>query len=356
MKVYGNGVSVVGDLHLSDIYRGSHLNYLSNCFYVIAKLVSMTREQKPACLILSGDVVGMYDRLIKRREVLCHVINAFKELNSICPVFAVRGNHDSGDFPEFSFLEGIGLIKTASSTDGVIDFFPDESFEVPEARFHLVDFGHEHDALDIIEGTTNIVVAHNSFTISGQTTWYDNSGGIELNSLTNWVGVDMVISGHIHNPSPMEIATSMANGEMCVLFYPGCPTRPTKDLAKYDFTHYVTFSYNATEGYTDWTAHPIPLLPKDEVFSKEALESAKTDRELDALDFDEMTQEQQDLVLDEERRESLKRIISDVVASNVTTSDPLLLISKYPNISERVRDICTKYYQDAVLAKNAKAH
>lgn len=352
MNVYGNGIATIGDLHESDIYKGSHINYLKNCFTVNAKILNKVEEMKPSALVLLGDVVGMNDRLIKRREVLCHLCNFFKQLNAICPVFAIRGNHDSGAFPEFSFLEGLGYIKTANTTDGFIDYYPDESFEVPEARFHLVDFGYEKEPLKLADGdVSNIVLAHNNFIVTGQTTWYSKADGIELNSLTNWCGVDMVVSGHIHNPSPMEVVTTMVDGSTCSLFYPGCPTRPTKDLAKYDHVHFTTFTYNEEGQYTDWNALPFELEPAEEVFRKEALESSKTDEE---LDMEDMTDEQVAVVLEGERRENLKKLINEVVTSNITTSDPIKQIEIYPNVSDNVKAICKRYFNEAVLAKNAK--
>ena len=349
MKIYGKEGLIFADLHISDSYVGKHKNYLANCFDVLGRILTTCRKEKPKYVIFLGDLVGMKDKVIKRREVLLQLCTFFRELNAITNnnVFSVKGNHDMGEFTEFDYFSGMGLIKTSKEIGGYLDIYISEEATEPEIRYHLVDYGSERNQLDVLKNgdTSNIVLAHNNFTIADLTNWYNTHDGIELGSLTNFNGVLMVISGHIHNPSPMEIGTVMQDGQNCSLFYLGCPTRPTTDQGKYDHVYYARFTYNEEECYTDWKAEEFELSPVEDIFYDDSLFVNGDDGE------DEPTEAE---VMEEERRENLHVLIKEMTQSRMVTGDPFVQVDLFPYASDSAKAMCKKYIQMATDSINSK--
>ena len=339
-KVVGDRVLIIGDLHFSDVYTGRHKNYLLNCFTVLADIRDTVYARKPAAVVFLGDIVGQNEGNVKSREVLSKLCQFFTDIGKVSKVFCVRGNHDfNGSFPEFQFLNGLGLFETASSCDGYFDYFGDESQEVPEVRFHLVDYGAESRTLNISgEGTTNIVLAHNNFTIQGLTNWYNSKGGIELSGMTNFGGVYMVISGHIHNPSPQIVQTQMISGGACSLFYPGCPTRPTFDSGIYENCWYLEFNYSKESNETTYDAIPFRLTSISDTF-------------YDADEFvEERTEEE---IYEMERTQALHEVLLNIVNSRMSTGDLISQVYAIPNAKEEAKRLAASYLQ---MALDNKAH
>ena len=337
-KVVGNNILIFGDIHFSDIYSGRHKNYLENCFYILAMIEKMVKEKKPCAVFLLGDLVGVTEGNIREREVLNMFCKWLKRLNEVCPVYVVRGNHDfKGSFPEFQFLADQGFIITSTDCDGYVDYFGTEDAEEPEVRFHLVDYGRETRELNIKGGnTTDIVLAHNNFTIQGLTVWYAEHDGIELAMQQNFDGVYMVISGHIHNPSPEIIATDMVSGSTCNLFYPGCPTRPSFEKNLYTSAWVVEFSYDSDSATTNYNAIPMELRPLEEVFF------------LDDSYVEDKTEEE---IAEIERTEALKDVLDDIIKCRMTSGDLVAQVMMIPNASDEAKQVAANYLQMALDTK-----
>lgn len=339
-KVVGSGILIVGDIHFSDVYSGKHKDYLRNCFTVLGKIRDKVNEMKPAALVILGDIVGVTEGNVRNRETLYQLCTFFQDIRKVCKIYCVRGNHDfNGAFPEFQFLASLGIFETSASCDGYFDYFGTESQEVPEVRFHIMDYGSEHNELNIAaEPTVNIVLAHNNFTIQGLTTWYNAKGGIELGTMSNLRGVYMVISGHIHNPSPQLIMTSMVSGDDCLLFYPGCPTRPSQDQ-RYDNCWYVEFNYDKSSNTTSYQATPFALEPaKDIFYDDEDFIEDKTEEELAEI----------------ERKEALKELLDDIMASRITTGDLVGQVRAVAGASDEAKEIAIGYLQAAIDSRVSK--
>lgn len=334
-SVVGNGVLIVGDLHISDrAVVGKHKNYLKSCFECLASIRDRVKETKPSALVILGDLVGTSERNIRSREVLSMFCKFFKDINKYCPVYCVRGNHDSGDFPEFQFLAELGLFETAVSCDGFFDYYGTEEQKergIPEVRFHLVDYGLERKELNLKGGnTTDIVLAHNNFTIHGVTNWYQDHDGIELSTLDNFHGVYMVVSGHIHYPSPEIVATEMQSGGQCCLFYAGCPTRPAE---RYKSCWFVEFKYSTEEGCTNYDAVEFPLTSVEETF-------------YDNEDFiEDMTEEQ---LAEMERTEALKDVLDEIMTCRISNGDLISQVNNIPNASDAAKQVASHYLQLAL--------
>ena len=328
-KVVGNSVMVVGDLHFSDVFTGKHIAYLENCFWVLGKITKKLEEKKPSALVLAGDIIGWTETNIRDRQVFAMFCKILRDWNRICPVYAVRGNHDMKGYPDFQFLAEFGLIITSAACDGYFDYFATEDSEIPEVRFHLVDYKDEGKILNLrTDGCSNIVLGHNNFTINGITTWYNDHDGIELGMMQNFSGVDMVISGHIHNPSPEIYAAQMPNGDSCMLFYVGCPTRPIREQNMYESCWYVFIEYNGED--TDINTEEFKLKPADEIFYK-------------MEDFiDEKTEDE---IAEELRQEALKDVLGDLLKYRMNTGSPIEQVERIPNATAEAKAIAIDYLQ-----------
>ncbi len=333
--VHGGKMLIIGDLHLSDYFKGKHKNYLQNCYDVMEELDKIVEERKPSAIILLGDLVGWTKPNIVSREVLSKFCKYFIKWGTYGPLFAVKGNHDLQGYPDFMLFSDLNLIITSTDCDGYFDFYGNENDTVPSVRFHIVDYKDEHRKLAIADGSTsNVVLGHNNYTIAGKTTWYIGGDGVELGHLENFADVDMVISGHIHNPSPDFCETSMLNGKTCTLYYPGCPTRPIYEKNNmYDSTKVVEVEFNQSSGLTEFNMIDVPLKDVEEVF------------DLTGIDNGEKTQDE----IDEElRKTALSDVLSDLVKYRMNQTDPISQIANIPNASEEAKKIATDYLQTAM--------
>lgn len=328
-EVVGSNVMVIGDLHFSDIYTGKHRSYLENCFWCLGQITKKIEEKQPCALILAGDIVGWSETNVRDRQVFAMFCKILRDWNRICPVYAVRGNHDMKGYPDFQFLSEFGLIITSAMCDGYFDYYADVDAKIPEVRFHLVDYKTEDKVLNLhTGGASNIVVAHNNFTIDGCTTWYSEHDGIELSMLQSFTGVDMVISGHIHDPSPEIYAATMSNGESCMLFYPGCPMRPIKTSNIYESCWYVFIHYNGTQ--TDIGTEEFKLRPVEEVF-------------YDVETF--VDEKSEDEVAEQIRKEALKDVLDDLLKYRINQGDPIEQVLRIPNATDAAKQMAADYLQ-----------
>ena len=318
-------VFVVGDLHLSDVYEGKHKDYWGNCLSIMEDLCKRVAEIEPSVIVLLGDIIGCNETNIRSRENLSRVLNYFRIMDSYAPIVAVRGNHDIAGYPDFKLLTDLGLVSR-------VDHFDYYHGNDPQVRFHLVDYGDEARALDLWQGenVSNVVFGHQDYMIDGVTTWYPQmKGGVELTTLQNYCGVDLVISGHIHTPSEGIVTTSMPDGSECSLFYTGCPTRPTKE-GGYTQVWYMTFAYDDTSAQVDFDFIPVELPPCEEIFYEdETMLNEKTQAEID----------------EEVRKEALKEVLSDVMEYRLLQGDYLAQIDKIPNASEEAKVMAKNYVQ-----------
>ena len=333
--VRGGKILIIGDLHLSDYFKGRHKNYLQNCYDVMEKLDKIVADSKPSAIVLLGDLVGWTKPNIISREVLSNFCKYFIKWNTYGTIFSVRGNHDTQGYPDFRLFSDLNLIVTSEKCDGHFDFYGNESDTEPSVRFHIVDYKEEHSPLAIAGGDiSNVVLGHNNYTIAGQTTWYSGGEGVELGHLENFADIDMVISGHIHNPSPDFCETTMLNGKNCTLYYPGCPTRPVYEKNNmYDSVKVVEVVYNPSISMTDFNTIDVVLKPAEEVFETGGIDDAeKTQLEID----------------EEMRKASLSDILSDLVKYRMNQTDPISQIANIPNASGDAKRIATDYLQMAM--------
>ncbi len=330
-RIHGGRVAVIGDLHISDrAVVGRHKNYLANCFSILSQIENMAKDPAIRVLIIAGDIIGTVERNLKSREVLALVCKSFKKIKEEygTTLVCVRGNHDcDGDYPDFSFLESLGYFETATTLGGYFDFYGKADAEIPEIRFHLVDYGKEHEPLNVLQGSGNIVIAHNDFQIPGVTTWYKSKDGVILSSLDNFKGVDFVISGHIHQPSPRIFATQLACDSNAVvqLFYVGSPTRPAET---YENCWIFEFNYKEESDETDFELKEWKLKPIEEIMNTE----------------DSMITEETVVDAEEEmRKQNLREVLKEISESNMSTGNICDQIMNIPNATQKAKELAVSY-------------
>lgn len=250
-------VLVVGDLHLSDKTYGRHRDYWKNCIDVCTRITNMLKEQKITHLVLAGDLIGLKVKLIKERVNLALVISILDQWNALTGgnVYAIAGNHDSDGFKtDFDFFVMLHKVKRV------------KYFDVDSLRVHLFDYGKEKEVPELRKGenVSNVAVMHNTFTIEGKTDWMRYVHGFELSGLKNLKGIEVVVAGDYHVPSPSIMDTSIDDVPIS-LIYPGCPTRPTWTNNMWDFCWGIVFDVDGESVNMDMLK--IKLRPFTEIFN-----------------------------------------------------------------------------------------
>lgn len=325
-SVYGGKVLIFGDLHLSCVYEGQHRDYTMECYKNMDNIVRKTKENKASAVFLLGDVIGVNERNIRDRQFLLRVSLFLKTLNELTGynVYSVKGNHDKGDFSDFDFFLGMGLLK---NPDYVDYFGAEDSLEV---RFHFVNYGEEERELNMNreEGYSNVILGHADYLIDGVTNWYQHKGGVTLSRLTNFAGADLVISGHIHNPSDEIMTTTIGGKDTIGLFYTGSPARTAE---RFDDCWYWEFHFDGES--TQYNAELFGLEPADTVFyPKEDF--------INEGDIDEEERLKQS--------ESLTNIVKEIMEGRMTSGDLFAQVRAVPGASDKVKNIACQYLQSAI--------
>lgn len=333
-SIFGGKIHIYGDLHISCVYEGQHKDYTLECYKNMDNILNKVKKERPSAVILLGDVIGVNERNIRDRQFLMRVFLFFKSINRYTNgnVFAVKGNHDIGDFSDFDFFVGVGLLKNPD----YIDYYgcSEEEYkngnkDALEVRFHFVNYGEENRKLNMKddEGYSNVVLGHNDYVIDGVTNWYQHKGGVNLARLENFAGVELVISGHIHNPSD-EILTTTIKGEYPIgLFYTGSPARTAE---RYNDCWYLVFEFDGES--TKYDALLFGLEEADVVFyPKEQLYSEDSDgAEL------------------ERQSESLTNIVKEIMEGRMTNGDLFTQVMLVPGASDEVKEIACSYLRKAI--------
>lgn len=327
-EIHGGEVLIFGDLHFSDVYTGKHKDYLSNCCTILNQLEAIVKERKPSACVLLGDLVGWNETNIKSREVFAMFCGVWRRISDMCTIYAVRGNHDMRGYPDFNFLMDLGLIQVPNH----LDYYSKDGKHL--ARFHMVGYGCEHNPLDYApEGVSNVVLGHNNYTISGCTTWYADHDGIEVNTLSNYCGIELIVSGHIHAPSPELYATTMPDGSNCCLFYLGCPTRPQRET--YDACWYMGFyeSVEDKECVVDYETYFWELAKCSEIYYE---------------DEEFINEKTEDELAESIRKENLANVLQDIIKYRMYSGDPREQIKNIPDAKpEAIKTACE--YLDIVM-------
>lgn len=335
-NIFGGKVLIFGDLHLSCVYEGQHRDYTMECYKNMDNIVRKVKENKASAVFFLGDVIGVNERNIRDRQFLLRVSLFFKTINELTGgnVYSVKGNHDKGDFSDFDFLVGMNLIKNPDYVDyhrcRESEYIEGDT-DTLEVRFHFVNYGEETRELKMSdeEGSSNVILGHADYLIEGVTNWYQHKGGVNLSRLGNFKGADLLVSGHIHNPSDEVLSTNIGE-ETISLFYTGSPARTAE---RFDDCWYLTFEYSEKDGSTSYEADLFGLDKAEVVFyPKEDF--------INDEDFDE------EQMLRES--ESLTSIVKEIMEGRMTGGNLFNQIKAVPGASDEVKEIACKYLQQAI--------
>lgn len=320
---------VIGDLHLSDSYTGKHINYAEDCIEVLTELTKIIKDNHVTVIGLLGDIFGVRnaERTLKTREMLIFVWSTFAEWNRLTNnrVYTVRGNHDSGaKMGDFDASLSLGYLKHTKS----LTFW--------KTRIHFVDYGKIKEPIDSIDGTgsTNIVLAHDDIYLPGKTSWFFASDDfVDASTLHNLYGVDMLIDGHIHSPSP-EYTDFYIDDAPCTLFYPGCPLRPRKETSIWDLVNLPLLDIDSESDVCNVTMIPMKLKKWSDIFANT----------VDEFDVTEDVSGDESLDID-----ALRSIIDEIGQFRFDgQNDPISQLQRYAGIAPDVKDLAVKYIEAAM--------
>ena len=215
-------IGFIGDLHLSDRVTGRHKDYYANCMEVLNKITEAIEAEKLTHLFLAGDIFGTHEHTLKTMEARSAIFEKIAKWNTLLngELYSIRGNHDSAaKTTDFDLLVATHLLKTTPETGYVY-------VDIGGYRVHMIDYGNDNAKVVIDETRGNLALMHSYLRIPGKVDLMNIKQAINLDSLVNLKGIDLVIGGHYHTPSPGYLTTQI-EGKDISLMYIGCPTRPS---------------------------------------------------------------------------------------------------------------------------------
>lgn len=276
-------VLFIGDLHVSDVYQGSHVDYLQNCFEVLESIDAKIQEIQPTHIVLTGDIVGVDVKVFRLLDTQLWFHHLLLRWNRITNnnVYSNKGNHDFDKrTTSFDYFVAIGSIKHV------------DHFDADYLRVHLLDYGDHSKDIVLTEDGADVAVTHTNIQIAGKTTHFRSDDAVELSTMKNLKGVQYVIGGHIHQPTFQPLDTTI-EGEKITLIYPGNPTRVKREPGIWDNVYLPTFT--VTEEKVKLDLHVVELKPAAELFlkPKEGAPDAEDvdvahDEEKSSFDFEEL--------------------------------------------------------------------
>lgn len=213
-------IGVIGDLHIDDRQVSRYDNYMDCCVAVCESITNIIIHEKLTHLILLGDIVGASRKhVFASNEARLWFFQILSQWNTLLNgnVYSICGNHDKGSFTtDFDLALGANLLKHP------------EDLLLGGYKFHFIDYGDDTKAINVDNTRCNVVLMHSYLKIEGKTSFipYGIKNLVELSDLKNLKGCQLVLAGHLHNPSCVLYETSIEESPIS-LFYPGCPMRPT---------------------------------------------------------------------------------------------------------------------------------
>lgn len=335
LTVKGNKIGFFGDTHIEDVYRGEHVNYQENCYWVMNKRLEIVRNEEFDLYVDTGDFIGVRNNIsrLEDRVMLRRTAQFLEDLK--IPRVINTGNHDlfgNDHNNDYLLLSSLGYFYTpdqiADDNGNIVRLvsdFNDEDGNPYEIYIHFVKYGDEYKKLNPIKDAVNVAVTHNDFRI-GALSYTQNPEAIDLIDHEPFFGMDIIVNGHIHNPSSRETFKTR-NGMDCTFINLGCMTRPKKS-ENYDKVFYVNVGIrpNAVTGEPEpyFSEKLIQLKPADEIFVKRTGAEAITQTIKNDLEEDGLSE-----VLD---------VLRDFNWSGVSMSDRVEALNVEPEIKEIIQE------------------
>lgn len=307
---------VIGDMHFSDVFKGSHLNYKESSYKLMERVREILKEEKADGVLFLGDFIGVSEKNIRSRQYFLDVVKFLQGLNEEYDgnVYSLLGNHDIGSYAvtDMELLGELGLYKNP------------KFFDISSTRFHLVNFGQEDGVLEK-SPQSNVIFAHNEFKLNVEDTMFSKDA-IFLGDQLNWEGADLLIVGHIHTPSPEFEVGRVGSGTISML-YTGAPSRVSERI---DDCWYVVFE-KQDDGHVDYEVKRFGLWPIEEEFIE-----VKT-RDEKELEKEKKLQEM-----------SLRKIIGELQQSKLLTGSLMGQIDLFPSVSDETKELAKVYLEKSI--------
>lgn len=262
-------IIVYGDIHLSSKNYGGHNDYAKECLDCFKKITQICEEYKATHLIGLGDFTyGRFTTLEFRAAVEAELIRQSELVNG--NRFEVKGNHDTASYgmTEYEYYIGKGLLKES------------QTLNIGNARIHMIDSGKSSSyKLSILEGGTNIALAHDYYRFS-DTTSANFGKSIELDTKEDWFGLDYLICGHVHSQMAFSGTINKGDkGHRLIVHYPGALSRPSYREGHMDEIGQLGLITIEDSGNVRYSIIEVELPSLEESFNESVKEDNKRKKE-----------------------------------------------------------------------------
>lgn len=278
-------VGVYGDIHLSSKNYGAHRDYPSESLKYFRSITEITQNKQLTHLIGCGDF--SFGRFHSKE----YILEVEKELQKQFELvhgnrYELKGNHDEAGYgmTERDFYISKGLLKESTN------------LTIGNVNITMVDYGkHTEIQPNIIdnESSFNIMIVHDFFKFKD--TQVANFGkAIELDSLTNWFGLDYMVCGHVHKI--MEFTGNIIKDNMVhqlTVKYLGCMCRPAYREGYIDNHGEVLIFTIFDDGTLDVSIENVELLSIEESFNLEEKQkkAAKKEEKAQRVDITDVVKQ-----------------------------------------------------------------
>lgn len=306
-------ILLYGDMHLLSENYGNHRNYPEESLTTFSTITKIAEREKATHIIGLGDLTqGLFKNLSYRKRVEEQLQKQFELTEG--RRWEIKGNHDSATYgdTEYEYYVYRKLIR------------PSENLTIGKLNITMVDNGKIFETptnIDVSNGCTNIILQHDYSKFSDSA--LPNYGEpIILDNLEQWYGADYIISGHIHNEHIIKgNIKSCGISKEVILHYLPCLNRLAYTKDSVPDTGHVVLLTVYDNGEVQYTLIEVELLPIEESFNIELIESKKEKKD---------------------KREQLKVNIDDIINEldkyERVFGDPIEVIMAKETIDAKYRD------------------
>lgn len=214
-------------LHIADLHIGKRVNEFSmieDQKYILDQIIKITKEEKPAGILIAGDVYDKSQPSAEAVELLDEFLTKLVSLK--LPVFIISGNHDSPERLNFGsrilkennlyiagVFEGEMIKKVLTDEFGNVNVymlpFVKPVYVRPYFEKNLETYEDAIKAIfhntEVRKNERNILVAHQFVTAAGLKPEQSESeitavGGVDQIDAVLFEDFDYVALGHLHGP------------------------------------------------------------------------------------------------------------------------------------------------------------
>lgn len=272
-------ILIYGDIHLCSKNYGGHNDYPQESLDYFRNITRTAEEMGVTHIIGTGDLTfGRFNSLEYRKDVEVELIKQYNLTHG--NRYEVKGNHDSATYgmTEYEYYIDKGILK------------PSTNLQIGKLNLSMIDnrcIG-KTEIIPPDPDKVNVIILHDY--VKFNDTEMPNYGtAITLDNMSEWLGIDFIIAGHIHNPKMFD-GNVIGNGKSHKLFvhYLGCPCRPAytrNNLATQACYDILTIEDN---GEVNYSIHSFDLWPVEKSFNLGAIEAEEESKALKHIDVSDI--------------------------------------------------------------------